>query len=37
MNKINLYINGKTLDIYSQDIEWSWENIRFSDGIKDQY
>lgn len=37
MNKINLYINGRTLDIYAQDIEWSWENIRFSDGIRDQY
>ena len=35
--RIDLYINGKALDVYAQDIEWSWSNIRFSDGIKDAY
>ena len=37
MNIINLYIGGKSLDVYAQDIEWSWTNIRFSDGLRDQY
>lgn len=37
MKGISLYLNGQSLDVYSQDIEWSWKNIRFSDGIEDQY
>ena len=37
MKGISLYLNGQSLDVYSQDIEWSWKNIRFSDGIADQY
>lgn len=35
--KIDLYINGKNLDVYNQDLTWNWTNIRFSDGIKDAY
>ena len=37
MKGISLYLNGQSLDVYDQDIEWSWTNIRFSDGIRDQY
>lgn len=35
--RIDLYINGKNLDVYDQDLTWNWTNIRFSDGIKDAY
>ena len=28
--------NG-ALDVYKQDISWEWKNIRFADGIRDQY
>lgn len=35
--RIDLYINGKNLDVYNQDLIWNWTNIRFIDGIKDAY
>lgn len=35
--RIDLFINGKNLDVYDQDLTWNWTNIRFSDGIKDAY
>lgn len=37
MKGISIYLDGQSLDVYDQDIEWSWTNIRFSDGIRDQY
>lgn len=37
MEKLSIQLEGGSLDIYKQDIEWEWTDIRFSDGIKDQY
>lgn len=34
---ISLQLNDGYLDVYTQDIEWTWETIRFSDGIRDQF
>lgn len=28
--------NG-ALDVYKQDISWEWKNVRFADGLRDQY
>ena len=30
-------LEGGKLDVYAQDIEWSWSTIRFSESIRDQY
>lgn len=37
MSKFSIQIEGGSLDLYKQDISWEWTNIRFADGIKDQY
>lgn len=37
MAKIGLQVNGTDLDVFDQTIEWQWKNIRFSEGIRDQY
>lgn len=37
MEKLSIQLEGGSLDIYKQGIEWEWTDIRFSDGIKDQY
>lgn len=37
MGNFGIQINGGSLDIYKQDINWSWTNIRFGDGIRNQY
>lgn len=37
MDKLTIQLEGGSLDIYKQDIQWEWTDIRFSDGIVDQY
>lgn len=32
---IALYLGGNQIDIYPQDIQFSWDNLRFSGGFKD--
>ena len=34
---INIQLNEGCLDLYTQDIEWSWTSVRFSEGIRDQF
>ena len=34
---ISIQLNDGFLDIYTQDIDWTWETIRFSEGIRDQF
>lgn len=37
MSKFSIQMEGGSLDVYKQDIAWEWTDIRFSDGIRDQY
>lgn len=32
-----IFLQGGELDLYSQDTEWEWKTIRFSEGLTDQY
>lgn len=34
---ISIQLENGFLDIYTQDIDWTWETIRFSEGIRDQF
>ena len=34
---LTIQLNDGYLDVYTQDIDWTWETIRFSEGIRDQF
>lgn len=34
---VSIQLSGGSLDIYKQDIQWSWTTVRFSEGIRDPY
>ena len=34
---IAIQLNDGFLDIYTQDVDWTWVTVRFSEGIRDQY
>ena len=36
-NVFSIQLPNGSLDLYKQDISWEWKNIRFSDGLRDQY
>lgn len=37
MKNFGIQLAGGSLDVYEQDLAWTWKNIRFSDGLQDQY
>lgn len=34
---VNIQLKDGYLDVYPQDIGWSWKTVRFSEGIRDQF
>lgn len=37
MKDFGIQLAGGSLDVYEQDFAWTWRNIRFSEGLEDQY
>lgn len=37
MKNFGIQLAGGSLDVYEQDLAWTWKNIRFSEGLQDAY